>query len=171
MINKQTKIICTIGPASDNYQTILKMANAGMNVVRLNFSHGSHEEHLARINLVRKVEKENAINLGIMLDTKGPEIRLGKFVNDVENYQKGEIVTIQKEDIDGTHDRFTIQCKELFDDVKPDDYILVNDGKQRLTVLENDGNEIKARVEVTGALASRKGCNVPGVKLSMPFIS
>ena len=171
MINKQTKIICTIGPASDNYQTILKMANAGMNVVRLNFSHGSHEEHLARINLVRKVEKENAINLGIMLDTKGPEIRLGKFVNDVENYQKGEIVTIQKEDSDGSHDRFTIQCKELIDDVKPDDYILDNDGKQRLTVLENDGNEIKARVEVTGALASRKGCNVPGVKLSMPFIS
>ncbi len=171
MINKMTKIICTIGPASDNYQTILKMANAGMNIVRLNFSHGTHEEHLQRINLVRKVEKENAINLGIMLDTKGPEIRLGKFVNDVENYTKGEIVTIQKEDIEGTHDRFTIQCKELFDDVKTDDYILVNDGKQRLTVLENDGNEIKCRVEVTGPLASRKGCNVPGVKLSMPFIS
>ncbi len=171
MINKMTKIICTIGPASDNYQTILKMANAGMNIVRLNFSHGTHEEHLQRINLVRKVEKENAINLGIMLDTKGPEIRLGKFVNEVENYTKGEIVTIQKEDIEGTHDRFTIQCKELFDDVKTDDYILVNDGKQRLTVLENDGNEIKCRVEVTGPLASRKGCNVPGVKLSMPFIS
>ncbi|MCR5095495.1 MAG: pyruvate kinase [Erysipelotrichaceae bacterium] len=171
MINKMTKIICTIGPASDNYQTILKMANAGMNIVRLNFSHGTHDEHLQRINLVRKVEKENAINLGIMLDTKGPEIRLGKFVNEVENYTKGEIVTIQKEDIEGTHDRFTIQCKELFDDVKTDDYILVNDGKQRLTVLENDGNEIKCRVEVTGPLASRKGCNVPGVKLSMPFIS
>ena len=171
MINKMTKIICTIGPASDNYQTILKMTNAGMNIVRLNFSHGTHEEHLQRINLVRKVEKENAINLGIMLDTKGPEIRLGKFVNEVENYTKGEIVTIQKEDIEGTHDRFTIQCKELFDDVKTDDYILVNDGKQRLTVLENDGNEIKCRVEVTGPLASRKGCNVPGVKLSMPFIS
>ena len=89
MINKMTKIICTIGPASDNYQTILKMANAGMNIVRLNFSHGTHEEHLQRINLVRKVEKENAINLGIMLDTKGPEIRLGKFVNEVENYTKG----------------------------------------------------------------------------------
>ncbi len=171
MINKMTKIICTIGPASDNYQTILKMANAGMNIVRLNFSHGTHEEHLQRINLVRKVEKENAINLGIMLDTKGPEIRRGKCVNEVENYTKGEIVTIQKEDIEGTHDRFTIQCKELFDDVKTDDYILVNDGKQRLTVLENDGNEIKCRVEVTGPLASRKGCNVPGVKLSMPFIS
>ena len=171
MINKQTKIICTIGPASDNYDTILKMAQAGMNIVRLNFSHGTHEEHKGRIEMIRKVEKENGINLGIMLDTKGPEIRLGTFVNDTESYKKGEIVTVQKEDIEGTHDRFTIQCKELFDDVKAGDYILVNDGKQKLTVLENDGNEMKCRVEVTGTLSSRKGCNVPGVKLSMPFIS
>ena len=171
MTNKQTKIICTIGPASDNYDTILKMAQAGMNIVRLNFSHGTHEEHKNRIELIRKVEKENGINLGIMLDTKGPEIRLGTFKNDTENYKKGEIVTIQKEDIEGTHDRFTIQCKELFDDIKVGEYILVNDGKQKLTVLENDGNEMKCRVEVTGTLASRKGCNVPGVKLSMPFIS
>ena len=106
-----------------------------------------------------------------MLDTKGPEIRLGDFANDTENYKKGEEVIIQKEDILGTHDRFTIQCKELFNDIKVDDYILVNDGKQRLTVLENDGNEIRCRVEVNGTLASKKGCNVPGVKLSMPFIS
>ena len=171
MVNKQTKIVCTLGPASDNYDTILKMTQAGMNIVRLNFSHGTHEEHEKRIALVRKVEKENAVNLGIMLDTKGPEIRLGTFKTGQEKSQKGEIVTIQKEDIEGTHDRFTIQCKEIFDDVKKDDYILVNDGKQRLTVLENDGNEIKCRVEVTGTLASKKGCNVPGVKLSMPFIS
>lgn len=171
MINKQTKIICTLGPASDNYDTILKMAQAGMNIVRLNFSHGSHEEHKKRIELVRKVEKENGVNLGIMLDTKGPEIRLGNFVNDTETYKKGEIVTIVKEEIDGTHDRFTIRCKELFDDVKVDDYILVNDGKQRLTILENNGEELKCRVEVNGTLSSRKGCNVPGVKLSMPFIS
>ncbi|MBQ1307330.1 MAG: pyruvate kinase [Erysipelotrichaceae bacterium] len=171
MINKQTKIIATLGPSSDDYNTILKMAQAGLNIVRLNFSHGTHEEHLKRIETVRKVEKENAVNLGIMLDTKGPEIRLGTFANGTETYQKGEIVTIQREDIEGTHDRFTIQCKELFDDIKKDDYILVNDGKQRLTVLENDSNEMKCRVEVNGTLASRKGCNVPGVKLSMPFIS
>jgi len=171
MINKQTKIIGTIGPASQDYDTILKMANAGMNIVRLNFSHGTHEEHLKRIETVRKVEKENGVNLGIMLDTKGPEIRLGTFANGEEEYKKGEIVTIQKEDIEGSHDRFTIQCKELFDDVKSGDYILVNDGKQKLTVLENDGNEMKCRVEVNGKLASKKGCNVPGVKLSMPFIS
>ena len=171
MVDKQTKIVCTLGPASDNYETILKMSQAGMNIVRLNFSHGTHEEHKARIALVRKVEKENGINLGIMLDTKGPEIRLGTFANGEEKYQKGEIVTIQREDIEGTHDRFTIQCKEIFDDVKKDDYILINDGKQRLTILENDGNEMKCRVEVNGILASKKGCNVPGVKLSMPFIS
>ena len=171
MVNKQTKIVCTLGPSCDDYDTILKMAEAGMNIVRLNFSHGTHEEHLARINTVRKVEKENGVNLGIMLDTKGPEIRLGDFANKVEEYKKGEIVTIQKEDILGTHERFTIQCKELFNDIKADDYILVNDGKQRLTVLENDGNEMKCRVEVNGPLASKKGCNVPGVKLSMKFIS
>ena len=171
MVDKQTKIVCTLGPASDNYETILKMSQAGMNIVRLNFSHGTHEEHAARIALVRKVEKENGINLGILLDTKGPEIRLGDFEKGEEKYQKGEIVTIQREDIMGTHDRFTIQCKELFDDVKAGDFILVNDGKQRLTVLENDRNEMKCRVEVNGILASKKGCNVPGIKLSMPFIS
>ncbi|MBR2787718.1 MAG: pyruvate kinase [Erysipelotrichaceae bacterium] len=171
MVDKQTKIVCTLGPASDNYETILKMSQAGMNIVRLNFSHGTHEEHAARTALVRKVEKENGINLGILLDTKGPEIRLGDFEKGEEKYQKGEIVTIQREDIMGTHDRFTIQCKELFDDVKAGDFILVNDGKQRLTVLENDRNEMKCRVEVNGILASKKGCNVPGVKLSMPFIS
>ena len=171
MINKQTKIICTLGPASEDYDTILRMCQAGMNIVRLNFSHGTHEEHLKRIETVRKVEKENSVNLGILLDTKGPEIRLGTFKNKTENYTKGEIVTVLKEEIEGTHDRFTIRCKELFDDVKPEDYILVNDGKQKLTILENNGEEMKCRVEVTGPLSSNKGCNVPGVKLSMPFIS
>ena len=90
---KQTKIICTLGPSSQDYDTILRMAQAGMNIVRLNFSHGTHEEHKERIDLVRKVEKENGVNLGIMLDTKGPEIRLGTFKNNVETYKKGEIVT------------------------------------------------------------------------------
>lgn len=169
--NKQTKIVCTIGPASDNYETILKMADAGMNVVRLNFSHGDHETAIKRIELVRKVEKENMLNIGIMIDTKGPEIRLGKFINDVEEYTIGEIVTICKEEILGTHERFHIQCKELFDDIKVGNCILINDGKQRLTVLENNGHELVCRVEVKGPISSNKGCNVPGVKLSMPFIS
>ena len=171
MIKKQTKIICTLGPASNNYDTILKMANAGMNIVRLNFSHGEHASHKENIELIRKVEKENGLNLGILLDTKGPEIRLGDFENNEEMYNKGDIVYIVKEPIMGTHERFHIQCPELFNDISEGNMILVNDGKQQLKVLEKNGEEMKCEVQVNGPLSSRKGCNVPGVKLSMPFIS
>lgn len=171
MVKKQTKIICTMGPASSTDDVILKMSHEGMNIARINFSHSDYQTHAETVARIRRLEEEHAINVGIMFDTRGPEIRLGDFENEVETYTIGETVIIQKEDILGTHDRFTIQCKELFDDVVPGNYILVNDGKQKLTVLENDGNEMKCRVEVNGTLASHKGCNVPGVKLSMPFIS
>lgn len=171
IFKKKTKVICTLGPASDNRETITKLAEAGMNIVRLNFSHGTHDEHLKRIKLVREVSEETGINLAVCLDTKGPEIRLGTFKNDVENYQKGEIVDVCKADIEGTHECFHIACPELFEDLKPGNYILINDGKMRLNVLENNGNILKCRVEVTGPISSRKGCNCPGVKLSMPFLS
>ena len=168
---KKTKVVCTIGPASENVETLTKLAQAGMNIARLNFSHGSHEEHLARIKMVRQVSESTGINLGVALDTKGPEIRLGNFVNETEEYQIGEIVYIEKAECDGTHERFHIQVPELFDDLASGNEILINDGKMRLTVLENDGNELKCRVEVAGPISSHKGCNVPGVKLSMPFLS
>lgn len=168
---KKTKVVCTIGPASENVETLTKLAQAGMNIARLNFSHGTHEEHLARIKMVRQVAEATGINLGIALDTKGPEIRLGNFVNDTEEYQIGEIVYIEKAECEGTHERFHIQVPELFDDLASGNEILINDGKMRLTVLENDGNELKCRVEVAGPISSHKGCNVPGVKLSMPFLS
>lgn len=168
---KKTKVVCTIGPASENVETLTKLAQVGMNIARLNFSHGSHEEHLARIKMVRQVAEATGINLGIALDTKGPEIRLGNFVNDTEEYQIGEIVYIEKAECEGTHERFHIQVPELFDDLASGNEILINDGKMKLTVLENDGNELKCRVEVAGPISSHKGCNVPGVKLSMPFLS
>lgn len=168
---KKTKVVCTIGPASENVETLTKLAQAGMNIARLNFSHGTHEEHLARIKMVRQVAESTGINLGVALDTKGPEIRLGNFVNDTEEYQIGEIVYIEKAECEGTHERFHIQVPELFDDLSSGNEILINDGKMRLTVLENDGNELKCRVEVAGPISSHKGCNVPGVKLSMPFLS
>lgn len=171
MLQKQTKIICTIGPASNDYDTILKLAKEGMDIARLNFSHGTHESHKETIKLIRKVEKENGLNIAILLDTKGPEIRLGEFINGHEDYQKGEIVYICKEKIMGTHERFHLACKEVFDDVKKDDLILINDGKQQLRILENNGEELKCEVLVDGQLSSKKGCNIPGVKLSMPFIS
>ena len=171
MILRQTKIVCTIGPASESKEMMESLAHAGMNIARLNFSHGDHQEHLRRIERIREVSDKTGHNIAIMLDTKGPEIRLGTFKNDREDYVKGEIVKVVKEKIEGTHERFHIQCPELFDDIKVGNYILVNDGKQRLTVLENNGEELTCRVEVTGPLSSKKGCNVPGVKLSMPFIS
>lgn len=170
-MQKQTKIVCTIGPASESYDVLLKMAQAGMDVARLNFSHGNYKEHLARIETVRKVASDNGLNIGIMLDTKGPEIRLGDFIKGEEDYKIGEIVELVKENIMGTHERFHVQCPELFDDVRVNDVILINDGKQKLTVLENKGDRLVCRVEVNGVISSRKGCNVPGVKLSMPFIS
>ena len=168
---KKTKVVCTIGPASENEKTLTELVGAGMNIARLNFSHGTHEEHLERIKLVRSVSAKTGVNLAIALDTKGPEIRLGTFKNDVENYEIGEIVYLTKAEIEGTHERFHIQCPELFDDLKQGNYILINDGKMKLTVLENYGHELKCRVDVAGPISSRKGCNVPGVKLSMPFLS
>ena len=170
-IFKKTRVVCTIGPASESVEVLTKLAYAGMNIARMNFSHGTHEEHKARIEAVRHVSDTTGITLAVALDTKGPEIRLGNFKNDTENYQIGEIVYLTKAECEGTHERFWIQCPELFDDLKAGNYILVNDGKMRLTVLENDGSEMKCRVEVAGPISSHKGCNVPGVKLSMPFLS
>ena len=168
---KKTKVVCTIGPASESEEVLTKLAEAGMNIARLNFSHGTHDEHLERIKRIRHVSDVTGINLGIALDTKGPEIRLGEFKNDTENYEIGEIVYLEKAECEGTHERFWIQVPELFDDLKQGDSILINDGKMRLTVLENSGSELKCRVEVAGPISSHKGCNVPGVKLSMPFLS
>ena len=122
---KKTKVVCTIGPASENEKTLTELVGAGMNIARLNFSPGTHEEHLERIKLVRSVSAKTGVNLAIALDTKGPEIRLGTFKNDVENYEIGEIVYLTKAEIEGTHERFHIQCPELFDDLKQGNYILL----------------------------------------------
>ncbi|MCI6271750.1 MAG: pyruvate kinase [Erysipelotrichaceae bacterium] len=171
LLEKKTKIICTIGPSSERKEVMSELAKAGMNIVRLNFSHGSYEEHLNRIKNAEAVSDETGINLGILLDTKGPEIRCGLFEKDKEEYKIGEIVTIVKEEILGTHERFHIRVPEVFDDVVAGNFILINDGKMKLTVLENNGSELKCRVEVNGVISSNKGCNIPGVKLSMNFIS
>ena len=168
---KKTKVVCTIGPASEDEEMLKRLAEAGMNIARLNFSHGSYEEHGERIRRVRHVSDITGINLAVALDTKGPEIRLGSFVNDEEIYEIGETVTLVKEEIEGTHERFHIACPELFDDLSAGNCILINDGKMKLTVMENSGSEMKCRVDVAGPISSHKGCNVPGVKLSMPFLS
>ena len=153
LFGKKTKIVCTIGPKSESYDVMLELAKAGMNIIRLNFSHGSYEEHLKRMQNAYKISDETGINLAIMIDTKGPEIRCGEFLNDEEHYKIGDIVYVVKEEILGTKERFHIRSPELFDDVVPGNYILINDGKMKLTILENDGSELKCRIDVNGLLA------------------
>ena len=168
---RKTKIICTIGPASESKEMMTKLVNNGMNIIRLNFSHGDYEEHGNRIKTIREVVKETGKSVAILLDTKGPEVRLGDFANGSETYEKGEIVKIVREKIEGTHEKFHIQCPEIFDDLQVDGTILIDDGKCRLTVIDKKDGELTCRIENPHTLKSKKGCNLPGVKLSMPFIS
>ena len=170
-MDKKTKIVCTIGPASESKEVLTKLVNEGMNIARLNFSHGSYEEHGNRIKLIREVSKETGKPIGILLDTKGPEIRLGDFENGGCDFKDGDIVRIVKEEVLGNHERFTIRGPEVFNDVKAGDHILMDDGKMKVTIQEVSEGEMTVRVENPHFLKSRKGCNLPGIILSMPFIS
>ena len=170
-MKRKTKIVCTIGPAIDNEEMLEKIIEAGMSVARLNFSHANYDEHGARIKMIRKVAERLNKFIGIMADTKGPEIRTGIFEDGKVFFNKGDEVTIVKEEIVGTKERFHIACPELFDDISAGDYLLVDDGKMRLDVVEVKKDEIKVVVRNSGPIKSRKGVNVPNVKLSMPFVS
>lgn len=169
---RKAKIICTIGPASANKETLTGLIKSGMNVARLNFSHGTHESHLETIKLIREVEKECNTFIGIMLDTKGPEIRTGNFQNGAVQYKKGQTVTITKEDTLGDETKFHINCAELFKDIKVKDYILLDDGKMRVDITKKKKNgDLVGIVKNTAFLKNHKGCNVPDRKISMAFLS
>ena len=139
---KKTKIICTIGPASEDPKMLKKLVLAGMNVMRCNFSHGDYEEHGKKMQTMRDVNAELGTNCAILLDTKGPEIRTGDFEGGFTEFKKGQVSTICVEDIVGTADRFTITYKDLYKDVKPGGFILVNDGQVELLVDHVEGTDI-----------------------------
>lgn len=168
---RKTKIVCTLGPASESTEMIQKLADAGMNIVRLNFSHEDHEKHMRRINDVRKINETREIPLSILIDTKGPEIRCGVMENGGVTFAKGDVVSVYKKEIVGTKEGFHISCPELFDDVQAGNTLLIDDGKMRLTIIEVKDGELVCKVENPGIIKTRKGVNVPNVKLSMPFIS
>ncbi|MGL5541595.1 MAG: pyruvate kinase, partial [Erysipelotrichaceae bacterium] len=170
-MERKTKIVCTIGPATETAEMLLKMAETGMNVCRLNFSHESHESHLERVEMIRKVAKDSGKDFALLLDTKGPEIRCGVFKNGQEWFEIGDLVDLVREEVEGTKEQFHIQCPEVFDDVEVGGTFLIDDGKMRLTIVDKKEGRLTARVENPGYIKSRKGCNVPSVKLSMPFIS
>jgi len=170
-MKRKTKIVCTVGPAIDSPEMIEKIINAGMNVARLNFSHGNQEEHKNRIDMIRDIAKKLKRYIGIMADTKGPEIRTGIFKNNSASFKTGDQVKITKAEIIGTEAAFHISSPELFEDIKVGDFLLIDDGKMRLTVIEKRVDEFTCVVNNFGIIKSKKGVNVPNVKLSMPFIS
>ena len=170
-MKRKTKIVCTIGPAIDSYEMIKKIINAGMNVGRLNFSHGNPEEHKKRIEMIRNTAKELNRYIGVMADTKGPEIRTGMFEEGKAEFKTGDHVRILKEEVIGNKEAFHISSPELFDDIEVGDFLLIDDGKMRLTVVNKSIDEFTCIVNNSGVIKSRKGVNVPNVKLSMPFIS
>lgn len=168
---KRTKIVCTLGPASNKKEVLCKMIESGLNVARINFSHGKSENNLAIINEVREASKSMNKFVGILMDLKGPKIRVGKFENGSESYNEGEIIDIYYGDKLGSHSTFTINQKELFYDVKVGDRLLVDDGKVILKIIELEKEHIKVKVLNSGVISDNKGINAPGVVLTMPFVS
>lgn len=168
---RRTKIVCTIGPASESITMIKKLLRAGMNVARLNFSHGTQDEHKRRIKSIRQAAKETGLNVAIMLDTKGPEIRLGYFIEEPVYLKEGDQVTLTTKPIKGDKKLIPITYSGLPGDVRKGDTILVADGLIAMRVLSATDTEILCTVMNGGELTSQKGVNVPGVEVSLPSIT
>ena len=169
---RKTKIVCTIGPATDDENIMRELMLAGMNVARFNFSHGDYETHEKRFRQIERLRKELDLPIATLLDTKGPEIRLGKFVDDkpVEIFD-GDVYTLTTEDVPCTDKVGSISFKKLPRDVSMGTRILINDGVIELLAEKVTGTDIVCRVIHGGTLSNNKGINVPGVKLSMPYLS
>ena len=168
---RKTKIICTIGPSSMSEEKLREMMLAGMNVTRFNFSHADHAEQGMKFDRVRKVSEELGLFVATLLDTKGPEVRLGDFENGEAMLEENQLFTLTTEEIQGTKDRATISYKELTKDIKTGMTILIDDGKIGMTIEKIEGTEVICRVNNGGKISNHKGINVPGATLSMPFIS
>ncbi|MBF8436499.1 pyruvate kinase [Halanaerobiaceae bacterium Z-7014] len=168
---RKTKIVCTLGPASNDKETIMKMAEAGMNVARFNFSHGDHAEQKARMDMVKEVEKEFGKPIGIMLDTKGPEIRTGVLKDDKVELVEGEEIVLTTEEIEGDKNRVSVTYKKLNEDLQEGSVILIDDGLIELNVNKIEGNDIYCEIINGGELGSRKGVNLPGVKVQLPALT
>ncbi|MEK9199099.1 pyruvate kinase [Ureibacillus sp. 179-F W5.1 NHS] len=170
---RKTKIVCTIGPASESPEILAELMNAGMNVARLNFSHGSHEEHAVRIATIRDVAEKLGKTVGILLDTKGPEIRTHTMENGELHLTQGQVIDISMTEVVGNEKRFSVTYDQLIEDVNQNDKILLDDGLIELRVLAKDMEEglIHTIVENAGVLKNKKGVNVPGVSVKLPGIT
>ena len=168
---RKTKIICTIGPACSDETTLRKMCLAGMNVARLNFSHGSHQDHLARIQMLKKVRDDLGIPLAIMLDTKGPEYRIGCFENGKIELKEGDLFTLTTRDVSGNQEMVSVSYKGLCAQLQPGDRVLINNGLLALEVLESDSENTQCRALTGGVLSDRKSMSFPNHVFSHEYLS
>ena len=168
---RKTKIICTLGPSTDKEGVLRELIANGMNVARFNFSHGSHEEHLGRLEKLKALREELGKPVAALLDTKGPEIRLKDFKNGVENLVAGQTFTLTTRDVEGTNEICSITYKDLPMDVEPNGTIMLDDGVIKLQIQTVNDTDIVCTVLNSGKIKNKKGVNVPGVHLSMPYMS
>lgn len=168
---RKTKIVCTIGPASESVDRLVALMNAGMNVARLNFSHGDHKEHGARIANIREAARRTGKTVGILLDTKGPEIRTGDMATEKVVLKAGQQLIISMKEVKGTAEKISVTYPGLAKDVHPGSKILLDDGLIELEVVSRTDDEIITKVLNSGELKSKKGVNVPGVSVNLPGIT
>lgn len=168
---RKTKIICTIGPACDSEEMIRELCKAGMNVARLNFSHGTHEEHQKRIDTIKKVRDELNLPIAIMLDTKGPEYRIGVFKNHKVELKEGDSFLFTTEQIEGDEKRVSVSYKGLAKELNPGDTILLNNGLLVFQVLSTTDNEIECKILSGGVVSDRKSMAFPGKHIHQDYLS
>ncbi len=168
---RKTKIVCTLGPASDTEEVIAAMADAGMNVARINFSHGTHEEHAKKIAMIKKIRDEKNIPLPILLDTKGPEFRIRTFRDGKVTLKEGDPFTFTTQEIEGDERRVSVSYKGICDDMKPGDKILLNNGLMVFEVKKVKAPDVECAVVVGGELSNRKSMFFPEKQLNLVYLS
>jgi pyruvate kinase len=171
MTMRRAKIVCTLGPAVESPEKVRELIAAGMNMARLNLSHGGYDEHQNRLDRVREAAAEAGVPIAILVDLQGPKIRLARFKDGPHDLARGEIFTITTDDVDGTKDRVGTTYKGLPGDCKAGDRILIDDGKVTVEVVEVKGNDVVTKVIEPGAVSNNKGINLPGVAVSVPALS
>ena len=168
---RRAKIVCTMGPAVESPEKVRELIAAGMNMARLNLSHGSYEEHQGRLDRVREAAKEAGKAVAILVDLQGPKIRLARFENGPHELARGDVFTITTDEVPGTKERVGTTYKGLPGDCKPGDFIMIDDGKVTVQVTEVKGNDVITKCIFPGAVSNNKGINLPGVAVSVPAMS
>ena len=168
---RKTKIVCTLGPASDTEEIISAMADAGMNVARINFSHGTHEEHAKKIAMIKKIREEKKIPLPILLDTKGPEFRIRTFKEGKINLKEGDTFTFTTDEVEGDKTRVSVSYKGICEDMKPGDKILLNNGLMVFEVQSVKAPDVVCKVVIGGELSNRKSMFFPEKELNLVYLS